>query len=312
MGFDSHGIIRIPEYVALVRKGDLCPGAPMSVVKETANTAVIDFGNNFGQVGGVRAVERAIDKARSGDVTVIVTQRCGHVGRLGTYTEMAARAGFISLAFCNSPIHGHFVQPWGGREGRLATNPISFSFPQGSEDPIVADFSTAEVPEGVLRVYRNRGQRLPGQWVVDADGHPSDNPNDFYGPPRGAIIPFGGTKGYRGYALSLLVEVMAGLLAGKRPSAAQLGNGFTLVALNVAAFLSDGEYSELIAELRDYMKSSPPAPGYEEVLLPGEGDFRKKRCRLEEGIPVDETTWNEIRASAAGIGVTSFPETSRA
>jgi uncharacterized oxidoreductase len=223
---------------------------------------------------------------------------------------MAARAGLISLAFCNSPLHGHFVQPWGGREGRLATNPISFSFPQGSEDPIVADFSTAEVPEGVLRVYRNRGQRLPGQWVVDAEGRPSDDPNDFYGPPRGAIIPFGGTKGYRGYALSLVVEVMAGLLAGKHPTAAQLGNGFTLVVLNVTAFLADGEYSELIAELRDYMKSSPPAPGHEEVLLPGEGDFRKKRRRLEEGIPVDETTWNEIRTAAAGLGVTSFPETS--
>src|SRR5882762_566705 len=141
MGFDSHGIIRIPEYVALVKKGGLTPGAAMTVIKETANTALIDFGNNFGQVSAVRAMERAIDKAGSSNVAAVVTQRCGHVGRLGTYTEMAARRGFISLALCNSAKNGHFVQPWGGREGRLATNPMSFAFPVDSADPIVADFS---------------------------------------------------------------------------------------------------------------------------------------------------------------------------
>jgi uncharacterized oxidoreductase len=184
---------------------------------------------------------------------------------------------------------------------------MSFAFPVDSADPIVADFSTAEVPEGVLRVYRNRGQKLPGKWVVDAEGRPSDDPNDFYGPPRGAIIPFGGLKGYRGYALSLFVEVMAGLLAGTHPTVDQPGNGIAFVVLNVTAFLSNGDYSALITEMRDYMKSSPPAPGYEEVLLPGEADFRKKTQRLRDGIPVDERTWEDIRATGAALSVNALP-----
>jgi len=307
MGFDSHGIIRVPEYVALVQKGAISPGAPMTIIKETSNTALIDCARNFGQVSAVHAMEQAIEKACHGNVAVVVTQRCSHVGRLGAYTEMAARRGFVSIALCNSPRNGHFVQPWGGREGRLATNPISFAFPQDSSDPILADFSTAEVPEGVLRVYRNRGVLLPGKWVVDAEGCPSDNPNDFYGPPRGAIIPFGGMKGYRGYALSLLVEVMAGLLAGSHPTVDQPGNGVAFVVLNLAAFLAREEYFALIAELRYYLKSSPPAPGHDEVLLPGEADFRKKQERLEAGIPVDERTWEEILTVGASLGVEFIP-----
>jgi uncharacterized oxidoreductase len=306
MGFDSHGIIRIPEYVALVRNGSITPGAALSMVQETANTAVIDCARNFGQVSATYVMEAAIEKARSCDVATVITRRCSHVGRLGHYTETAARQGFLAIGFCNSPRGGHFVQPWGGREGRLATNPISFAFPLDSADPILADFSTAEVPEGVLRVFRNRGQMLPGKWVIDAQGYPSDDPNAFYGPPRGAIIPFGGLKGYRGYALSLLIEVMAGVLAGSPATSEQPGNGLAFIVIDTKAFLPAETYSGLISGLRDYLKSSPPAPSHDEVLVPGEGDFRKKQQRLQNGIPVDDRTWEEIQATGSDLGVEAF------
>jgi uncharacterized oxidoreductase len=311
MGFDSHGVIRVPEYVDLVKKGAISPGARMSTIQETENTAVIDCARNFGQVSATGVMTTAIEKADKANVATVVTRRCGHVGRLGHYTEMAARQGFVAFAFCNSARNGHFVQPWGGREGRLATNPMSFAFPVGSGDPILADFSTAEVPEGVLRVYRNRGQLLPGKWVMDAKGYPSDDPNAFYGPPRGAIIPFGGMKGYRGYALSLLVDVMAGVLAGTQPGTDQPGNGLTFVVINVGAFLAPAAYAQLIDELRDYLKSSAPAPGYTEVLVPGEGDFRKKQQRLREGISIEERTWDEVQATGATLGVEALASPAR-
>ena len=112
-----------------IRKGHILPSAPVKIVHETETTATLDCGWNFGQVGAMHAMEAAIAKARDHFTACVVTQRCGHIGRLGAYTGFAARNGFLAMGFCNSAIHGHYVLPWGGREGRLATNPISFAFP---------------------------------------------------------------------------------------------------------------------------------------------------------------------------------------
>ncbi|GIT30031.1 MAG: hypothetical protein Ct9H300mP1_20770 [Planctomycetaceae bacterium] len=109
-------------------------------------------------------------------------------GVWGAYVQLAADRGLVALATCNSPIHGHFVLPAGGRQGRLATNPIAYAFPTDG-DPILADFSTSVTPEGKIRVYRNRGESLPEGWVQDAEGQPTTDPDRFYGPPRGGILP---------------------------------------------------------------------------------------------------------------------------
>lgn len=184
MGYDSHGIIRIPLYVGWAQEGLARPGALITVVKETEAIAVADCGWNFGQVGAARATELAMEKARKAGIACVVTKCCCHAGRIGTYTEMAADHGFLAIAVCNAAKNGHFVPPWGGREGRLATNPISFAVPSDASGPIIlSDFSTAETSEGFLQVYRNCGQPLPDGWIVDAQGRPSNDPNDFYGPP---------------------------------------------------------------------------------------------------------------------------------
>jgi uncharacterized oxidoreductase len=303
MGYDTHGIIRIPQYVEDVRKAVIHPGAAITTVKETETTAVVDCGWNFGQVGGLRAMEMAIAKARQFRTAMVVAKHCSHAGRLGTYTEIAAERGFFGFAVCNSPRHGHFVLPWGGREGRLATNPLSFAIPVGSTDPVIADFSTAETSEGFIRLSRNLGRALPPGTIVDAEGRPSTDPSDFYGPPRGAILPFGGSKGYRGYALSLLVEILGGLLAGSSVMQSQPGNGLAFIVADISAFLPADEFAGLMQELRTYIKSSPPASGCQEVMLPGEPDFQKRRERLRNGIPVDENTWQQVCGAAASVGV---------
>jgi uncharacterized oxidoreductase len=295
--------MRIPQYLDEIRKGEIQPAAPVVVVRETETTAAVDCGWNFGQVGGRRAVEVATAKAGTHHTACVVTQRCGHVGRLGAYTEFAARHGFIALGFCNSPRHGHFVLPWGGREPRLATNPLSFAFPVGSGEPIVADFSTAAAPEGKIRVYRDRQKALPEGWIVDAQGKPSTDPASFYGPPMGAILPFGRESGYRGFALSLLVEVMGGTLAGLDITVDQPGNGVGFVVINASAFMPGEHFYQLIEELRNYVKSSKPAEGFEEVLMPGEPESRTARDRKQNGIPLDEVTWQAILNCAHSLGV---------
>ena len=308
MGFDSHGVIRIPEYLGYVREGMIQSGASIQVVKETATTATVDCGWNFGQVGALRAMEVGIEKARTHHVSTVVTIRCCHAGRIGTYTQMAAEQGFLAMALANSLHAGRWVLPWGGKEGRLATNPISFAVPCPGAEPILSDFSTAETAEGKIRLYRNRGDRVPAGWIVDAEGNPSRDPEDFYGPPRGAILPFGGERGYRGYALSLLVDVLGGILAASTSLADRDGNGICFIVIDIEAFQSRERFGELIGEMKRFVKSSPPAEGFAEVALPGELDFRLKRKRLETGIPLDDRTWEAIRTAAEGVGVRDVPE----
>jgi len=304
MGCDSHGIIRVCQYVTDVKKGRIVPGAAVTVATETDNTALLDCGWNFGQVGGVRALQCAMRKAESYHISMVTTRRCGHAGRLGAYTQAAAQQGFIALGFCNSPPgDGHFVAPWGGREGRLSTNPMSFAIPCGTSKPILGDFSTAQTPEGKLRLYLNQNRALPPGWIVDAQGQPSTAPADFYGPPRGAILPFGGALGYRGFALGLLVEALGGLLAGTSAVKPVPGNGLALIVIKVSAFLPDAEFASLAEELRSYVKSCPPSPGHEEVTLPGEPDFRVFDDRIANGIPVDAQTWQQICHCAESLGV---------
>jgi len=302
-GIDSHGLMRIPQYVREIGEGGIRPGSPIAVVKETSTTATVDCGWNFGQVGATRAMETAVRKAGEFHTACVVTQRCGHIGRLGAYVEMAARRGYLALGVCNSPIHGHFVLPWGGREARLATNPVAFGIPTESGPPVVADFSTAATPEGKIRLYRDQGRKLPEGWIVDAAGAPSRDPADFYGPPMGAILPFGRESGYRGFALSLLVEVLGATLGGQDITIDQPGNGVGFMVVDVSAFLPLERFHQLMESLRGYIKSSPRAEGFDEVLLPGEPESRTAKVRQETGIPLDDKTWQAILASAESVGV---------
>ena len=308
MGYDSHGVIRVCQYVADVRNGRIVPGAPVTLNHQTDTTAIVDCGWNFGQVGGYRALQCAMEKARSHNISIVVTKRCGHAGRLGAYTQAAAEQGFIALGFCNSPPgDGHFVAPWGGREGRLSTNPMSFAVPCGTELPILGDFSTAQTPEGKLRLYLNQKKPLPAGWIVDAAGNPSIDAADFYGPPRGAILPFGGELGYRGFALGLLVETLGGLIAGTSSVQPLPGNGLCLIVIKVEAFLPSATFAALALELRDYLKSCPPDGNHREITLPGELDFRVFQERNTLGIPIDPRTWDQVCECAATLGV-AWPE----
>jgi len=303
MGHDSHGVMRIPEYLGLIADGSLIPDATVEIVKTGRSTAVVECGRGFGAVGAAQAIRVGIGLAREQQTATVITRNCHHVGRLGAWVQMAADEGLIALATCNSPIHGHFVVPWGGREGRLATNPIAYAVPTGGE-PIVADFSTSVAPEGKIRFYRNEGQPVPDGWILDAEGRSTNDPNAFYGPPRGGILPLGGAAGHKGFALGLLVEILGSGLAGiSCRSPDTVGNGVCVIVIDPSAFCPLKEFRRLMDETVAYLKSSPPAPGFTEVLAPGELEFRTLRQRQREGFPIDATTLAEMRRHGKRLGV---------
>lgn len=301
-GVDSHGVIRIPQYVQDAKEGTAVPNAPIGILTETPVSAVVDCGWNFGVVGADRAAEIAIQKVSSSRIAVVTTQRCNHAGRLGHYLEKIARHNFIGFGFCSSPKHGHFVVPWGGRDGRLSTNPLSYGIPSDGT-PLVSDFSTSQTPEGKIRLYKNRKENLPEGWILDSSGKPSTSPSDFYGPPRGGILPFGGRQGYRGYALGLLVEIMGTTLAGYDSTEDRPGNGVTFIVFDPTLLVSADSFKTNLQKLKDYIRSSRPSSRTTEVMLPGELEQTNRSARSKAGIEVEAATWSAILAVAATLKV---------
>ena len=307
MGLDSHGVMRFTQYLDAAAAGTVHPGAPLTVLKETATTAIVDCGFNFGPVTATRLTELAAAKAKQSNVACVVSRNSQHVGRLGSYVQKLAAEGLIGLATANSSKHGHWVAPWGGSQGRLATNPLAYAVPT-SGDPIVLDMSTSMIAEGKIRVLLADERPLPPGCVRDAAGNPATDPKEFYGPPRGTIQPFGGALGYKGFGLGLLVEIFGDLLAGQDTSLdLPYINGLCLIAVNPEAFCGGDCFRSLADNLCRYVTSCPPAPGFDEVIMPGALDFRTRRRRLVEGIPLPETTWNAIVAVAQRLGVSVLP-----
>lgn len=303
MGLDSHGVVRYIWYVEEVLNGHIKPGAPVEILKETPTTAVVDCGFNFGPVGANRMVDIACQKAKKCHVSCVVSWRNHHVGRLGAYVQKIAEYGMFAFATATSPKSGHYVSPWGGKEGRLATNPLAYAVPT-SGYPVVLDMSTSMISEGQIRILMHEDKPIPAGCVLDADGNPTTDPKAFYGPPRGTILSLGGTMGYKGFGLSLLVEILGSTLVGETISEEyNYMNGLCLIVIDPGAFCGIDRFTELMDQVCEYTTTVSTAPGFDEVVMPGALDFRTREVRKVHGIPLDDHTWELITNAAQKVGV---------
>ena len=304
MGLDSHGITRFIHYLDEIRMGRIKPGAPMTIVKETPATAIVDCGMNFGPVSALKMVDIVCTKAEQCQLALVISRHCHHVSRLGAYVQKIAERGLFGFGTANSSKHGHFVVPWGGRDGRLATNPLAYAAPSAGGHPVVLDMATSMISEGKIRVLMHQGNPVPPGSILDGEGRPTSDPKAFYGPPRGTILPLGGELGYKGFGLSLLVELLSSTLAGE-PVTDKFTymNGLALLAINPDAFCGKERFAELVQALSQYVTSSRPAEGSQEVVMPGEYDFRTREKRLREGIGVTDETWRLLIEAADRFGL---------
>ena len=306
VGHDSHGVIRVPQYVNLIKRGDIVPGAKMEIVRETPNTAVLNGNWGFGQVMCRKAMEIAIEKAKARSVSTVSMSRSNHVARLGEYPAMAAEKDMIGIIMVNNHGAAQYMPPWGGTARRLSPNPVSVGLPTGTADPVLLDITTSVLAEGKVRVKLNRGEKLPEGCIIDAQGNPTTNPRDLYGPPPGAILPLGGVVGYKGYGLGFIVDVLAGALSGagcSRADAPRFGNAVFITVINIADFIPVDEFKKHVDGLIEYVKSSPKMPGVNEILFPGEMEAREREKRLKTGIFVESETWNQIVKSARDLNL---------
>ena len=303
-GHDSHGVLRIPQYVGMIRRGDIKPGANCDIVRETPAIALIDGNWGFGQLIATKAMRIAIEKAQNCSISSVSVYNCNHIGRLASYVLMAAERDMIAMMMVNGHGGDQSVAPFGGVARRLGTNPIAVAIPT-KNDPFVLDITTSAVAGGKMRVKRVRREKLPEGWLVDSEGNPATDPEVYFTEPRGALLPLGGVLGYKGYGLSLVVDILAGALseAGcSRAGAPRLGNGIWTCVINIENYTPIDEFKDRVQLLIEYVKSSPRAPGFSEIIIPGERSFRKRSERLKEGIFIEDETWQHIMKTRQSLG----------
>lgn len=305
-GMGSHGVIRVGQYVRAIEEGKIVPNAQLKTIRETTSTAALDGGGGFGQVMARRGMEKAIDIAGRTGVGVVTLVHCSHTGRLGSYTELAADAGMVGIAMVNAGGHGQWVAPHGGTAGRLSTNPMSIGVPSALGFPLILDMATSVAPEGKVRSLLTAGKPIPEGWIVKPDGNSTTNPADLYGPPRAALTPFGG---YKGFGLSVLIDALAGGLSGAgcchEADAPMEGktDGVLLIAISVDAFLPREFFEAQIRAMANHVKSSPLVPGSAEILVPGELEARCKARAKHEGLLLNDALWSELAAIMRRLGI---------
>ena len=234
-------------------------------------------------------------------------RNCGHIGRLGEYAERAADENLILLATVNNAGAGQRVAPPGGIAGRLGTNPLCIGIPT-TEGPIVLDFGTSVAAEGKVRVYYHNGRAaVPEGWLLDSQGEPTTDPAVLYEPPLGSILPMGGAQAYKGFGLSLVLDLLSGGLSGGRAShpgaGPAKGNNVFFLAIDPDSFAGREALIREATQLAEFVRGTPRAAGVAEILLPGDPERKTLAERSANGIPLSEGHWAGLEALALKYGV---------
>lgn len=298
-GHDSHGVLKTPQYIGAIKKGDLVPGAAFVVEQETESTAVIDANWGFGFVQTERAMELAIAKAAATGASGVTIRYQGHVGRLGAYTGMAAERDMIAMMMSDSGRGPKITAPVGGRTALLGSNPLCIAVPSARHGAVILDMATSSVALGKIRVAQARGERIPLGWIIDKDGNPTTDPDDY--DAGGAMLPFGGDQAHKGYGLAFMVEIFCGILTGLGHGVAPDGkhnDGNFLGVFDVSRFMTPERFKNEVSDFIDYLKEGA-APGAE-VLFPGEIEQRTIAERTANGVPVEDETWAKLVALREG------------
>jgi len=307
-GYDSHGVMRIPQYLQLVAAGDVVSGAELEVLSETPALIAADAHWGFGQTQAQRLQELLAVKAKDGGVAIGTLRQCGHIGRLGDYCDAACREGMVSMVMVNSHGAARRVAPPGGKAPRLGTNPLAIGVPCEGGD-LVLDFSTSATAEGKVRVKRIAGELCPDGWLLDADGRPTNDPQSLYADPPGTIRPFGGDQAYKGFGLSLMIDIFTGALSGglcsREKKITPLGNCVFMMLVNPALFGGAEHFAREVRDLDAWVRGCPTIEGVDAITLPGDPERAVLAQRQSSGIPFDEQNWAALLKLAEELDVAS-------
>ncbi len=302
-GIDSHGVLRLPIYLERLQNGAVKPNPEIRAEKSFGALEVLNGDDGMGYVVGHRAMTRAIELARTHGVACIGAMRSNHFGAAALYAREAAAEGMIGIAMTNV---GPLMVVPGGSKPVAGNNPIAFAAPTFAEFPFVMDISLSQVAGGKLLLAAKEGKKIPLDWAADKDGRPTDDPVKGY---DGYLLPMGGHKGF---AMSLAVDVLCGVMTGgaflsgimnmyrakDRPS----GTGHLMIAINPSALISPEDFGRRMAEMKQTVKASPMWDETREMLLPGELEYRSEGQRRRNGIPLAQNLFDELNQLAEKLG----------
>lgn len=306
-GVVTHGVHHMARYVKAIKDGGIIPDAKPEIVSETPNTALIKGNWTFGFVTALFATNLAIEKADKHGVAIVSTMQTNHIGRLGEYSELAASRGMISLVFASG--YGKqqpMAVPYGGAKPVLHTNPISIGVPALEESPMVLDFATTVIAGSKVRIAHRENKPLPPGAVVDSEGRPTTNPADWVN--GGGLLPFGGHKGY---AIMLANEMLGRLLADADSNAEEgrgepnmRYQGVTFIAFKADLFQPIDDFGRGVDDVLRQIRNIPPAPGFKEVMVPGDLENRSRlKRRSDEIIEVPDLVWESLKNMAKDLGI---------
>ncbi len=305
-GHDSHGVGMLPAYVRLLQDGLLVPNQTPEIVLDAGALLVIDARRGYGQRMTANAVRSAIARARELGACVLALRNASHIGRIGTYGELAAREGMAFTAFVNVTDHRDVQAPWACAEPRLGTNPFCTAVPGVDGPALLLDMATTTIAAGKARVAYNKGVAVPEGSLIDAAGQPTDDPAGFIRDHSGALLSFGRHKGS---GLAVMCEIMAGAIGGgqrvDQPTSNGILNSMLAIVIDVSRLGDPASIAAAVESTKAHIRSSRVAPGFDEVLLPGEPERRAAAERREAGVPVDAQTWQDIRDAAGKLGITA-------
>lgn len=294
-GIDTHGVVRLDPYVERLEQGGLNTTPEMSISRSDTGGAVLDGDASPGQIATLHAMEEAIDQAAVAGSAFVGVRNSNHFGTASYYTNYAAERGYIGIAMTHA---GPNVTPFGGADPYFGTNPISFSLPNGDDDPITLDMATSITAKGSVILAEEENEDIPPEWAIDEDGEPTSDPSEFH-----ALRPMAGPKGY---GLAFIIDALCGVLMDTvfgddvpsmyHDASSPQELGHFVGAVDVEAFANPDRYTDRMQQMVDDLKGLRTADGFDEVLVPGEPEARTKAKRAEEGIPLGEGVWETLQS----------------
>ncbi len=303
-GVDSHGVVRMKVYADRLRDGGTNPQALPKLVRDDQICALLDADDGVGQAAGALAMKIAVSKAKENGIGWVSVKNSNHFGAAAFYAMQALPHDMIGFAMTNASTT---MAPAGGREARLGNNPLAVAIPAGKKPPVVLDMATGAVAKGKIFIAQQERKKIPTTWALDKTGAPTDDPDAA---AEGLIQPLGG---YKGYGLSLLIDLLTGVLSGGgfstgvgqmyKDLSVPTRSAHACAALRIDSFIPVSEFRQRVDEIIDMMHSCPRAAGVERIYVPGEIEHETEQRRKAQGIPLSGALRDELVALGAELGV---------
>lgn len=299
----GQGVRRVRAYVDRVQDHSMDPDAPFEVLKESPALALVDGHNGPGTVIAVKAMRMAIGKAKQCGVGTVLVRNSTHFGSASYSASQALGRDCIGLCFTNA---GPEMAPWGGIDGVVGTNPWAIAVPTGTSTlamPIILDMALTTAGKGMMGWLLRDGKKMPMDWAITRDGEETDDPASAM---DGTLLPMGG---YKGYGLSLMTDVLSGVLGGGGYGVMPYSNqasqnvAHQFIAYDIGWFLDCALFYRSMGDFIRMIKASRTRPGVKEILLPGELEWRRHQLKLVSGVPLDPEIYDDLRKLAVEVGV---------